>query len=138
MLIQYNTHAFWRTTLTTQVNGDYQHRYQSCTWPWLIPTGYQSYTWSLSGPLCQQSSCSGYNNGINLVVVLEYTFFKLFSNKSFRFRKFKNSYINLPFVASTNQCQYCTAFFAWCALFRVVTFLFLQLCVPNNVFRAFA
>ena len=42
--------------------------------------GYQSYTCPLSGPFYWQSPCSGCNSRIDLVVVLEYTFFELCSN----------------------------------------------------------
>ena len=40
-------------------------------------------------------------------------------NKSLRFRKFRRSYAHLSVVVQTNHCQICTAFFAWCALFKV-------------------
>ena len=36
--------------------------------------GYQSCTWKRFGPFCRINPCSGCNSGINLVVVLEYTF----------------------------------------------------------------
>ena len=39
--------------------------------------GYQSGTWKLSGPSFGKNPCSGCNSGINLVVVLEYTFLSL-------------------------------------------------------------
>ena len=42
--------------------------------------GYQSCTWPRSGPFCWQNPCSGCNSGIDLVVVLQYTFFQLCSN----------------------------------------------------------
>ena len=63
------THAFWRIASTTQanrINHHFSYVYQSCSWPH-------------SGPLYRQNSCSGCNSGINLPVVLKYTFFQLYS-----------------------------------------------------------
>ena len=45
-------------------------------------------------------------------------------NKSLRFRKFRRR--------NVHHGQSCAAFFGWCALSKVSTFLFLQLFVPNN------
>ena len=49
-----------------------------------------------------------------------------------RFRKFRRSNVHRSVVVQSNHCQSCTAFFGWCALSRVSTFLFLRLFVPNN------
>ena len=51
--------------------------------------------------------------------------------KSLRFTRFRRSYVNHPAVVLTNHCQSYTVFFAWCALFKVATFLFLQVLLPN-------
>ena len=52
------------------------------------------------------------NSGIDLVVVLEYTFFQLFLNDkqtSVRLTRFRKSYVNRPAVLLTNHTSY-TAF----------------------------
>ena len=56
-------------------------------------------------------------------------------NKSFRFKKFRRSYAHRSVVVKTNHCRIWTASFAWRALFKVATFLFLRLIVPNDLHR---
>ena len=56
--------------------------------------------------------------------------FILMLHKSLRFRRFIRSYVNCHVVVPTNNCQICTAFFAWCALFEVATFLFSHCLFP--------
>ena len=73
LLIRCNTHTPWRTTSTIQTKGDHHYffiRIESCTYP-------------RSGPFCWQNPCYGCNSGIDLVVVLEYTFFQLCSNTEY-------------------------------------------------------
>ena len=72
--------------------------HQSCTWPRYYPF------W--------QNPCSGCNSGIDLVVVLEYTFFQLCSNAeqiSARLARFGRSFVNRRAVVLTNHTSY-TAF----------------------------
>ena len=61
LLMPYNIRVYWRTKLIIQANGGHL-------------------TWPSSGQFCCQNPCSGCNSGINVVVVLEYTFFQLSSN----------------------------------------------------------
>ena len=56
--------------------------------------------------------------------------------KSLRFTRFRRSYVNRPLVVLTNHCQSDTAFFDWCAPFKVATLLFLLLFFPS--YSAFA
>ena len=58
---------------------------------------------------------SGCNNRIDLVIV------QIYSNAE---QDLERSYWNRPVVISTKHCQSFTAFFGWCALFIVDTFLF--------------
>ena len=100
--------------------------------------GYQSCTRKRSGPSFRKKPFSGCNSGINLVVVLEYAFLQLYSNAglrllSLRFRKFRRSNVHRSVVVQTNHCQSCTAFFAWCALSKVSTFLFCGCLFPTIV-----
>ena len=70
LLMRYNIHSFWRTTVTDQANGTttiFSFGYLSCTWP-------------RSAPFCRQNPSSGCNSGINLVVAFEYTFVQICSN----------------------------------------------------------
>ena len=103
-------HRAFKQTGTTNI---FSFRYQSCTW-------------KRSGSSFRKKNRSGCNSGINLVVVLQYTSFNFIQtpNKSLRFRKFRRR--------NVHHGQSCTAFFGWCALSKVSTFLFLQLFVPNN------
>ena len=91
-LMQYNTHAPWRTTSTIQTKG-YHHHFS--IW---IPTC----VWSPSEPFFWKNPCSGCNSGIDLVVTLECAFFQLCSNVeqiSFRLSRFRKSYVKrLPAV----------------------------------------
>ena len=41
---------------------------------------YQSITWKLSDPSLEKKPCSSCDSGIDLVVVLEYTFLQIYSN----------------------------------------------------------
>ena len=59
--------------------------------------------------------------------------FILMLHKSLRFRRFRRSYVNCHVVVPTNNCQICTAFLAWCALFEVATFLFSHCLSPMIV-----
>ena len=68
LLISYNTQAFWRTTSFKQTG--------TTT---IFSFGYESCTWERSGSFCRKNPCSGFNRGIYLVVVLEYTFSQLCS-----------------------------------------------------------
>ena len=63
----------------------------------------------LAPKLQQWNSC---NSGIDLVVVLEYTFFQLVPTQNIflRFTRFRRSYVNHPAVPLTNHCQSYTAF----------------------------
>ena len=85
---------------------------------------------------CRQKLCSSCNSGINLIIVLEYTFFQLFSNveQIFQVWKIQKKLCKLPCCRSNEPLSklHCTAFLARCALFEVATFFFLQLLVPNN------
>ena len=64
------------------------------------------------------------------LTILSFTFVPT-PRKSLRFTRFRRSYVNHPAVVLTNHCQSYTVFFAWCVLFKVATFFFLQLLLPN-------
>ena len=71
--------------------------------------GYQSCTWSRSDRFCRQNPFFGCNSTIDLVVVLEYTFFQLCSNAeqiSVRLTRFRRGYVNHPVVVLTNHTSY--------------------------------
>ena len=70
LLIRYSTHIPWRITSTNQTNESHHHFFISK--PIL--------TWPHFGPFFWQNPCSGCNSGIDLVVVLEYTFLQLCFN----------------------------------------------------------
>ena len=53
-------------------------------------------------------------------------------NKSLRFEKFRRSNVQRSAIAQTNHCQSCTAFFAWCVLSKVSTFLFFAAVSPGQ------
>ena len=93
--------------------------------------GYQSCTSKFSGRFCRKIPCSDCNTGINLIVILEYTFVQVVQteNKSPRFRKCRRSYALFSVVVQINHCQIPTHFFAWCALFAVVIFSFFCSCL---------
>ena len=93
--MRYNINAFCRTKSVIQANGDHHHFFPSDTDPIL------SHWFILSTKPC--SRC--------LVVVLQYNFFKFFSNAKqiSRLRRIRRSYINCPVIAPTNHCQKCTA-----------------------------
>ena len=74
--------------------------------------GYQSCVLPRSDPFFRQNPCSGCNNGIVLVVALEYTFFQLFSDAkqiSVRLAGLRRSYVKCPAVVLTSHTSY-TAF----------------------------
>ena len=121
-----NAIQYLRISKNYVANGDHHHQYKSLTWPWLVPIRYQSHTWLLSGPLRQQNPISGCN--MKLIWLL------FFNTLSFNFIPTPNkSHVNCPVVVPTNHCQSCIASFAWCALIKVVTFLFLQMFVSNHI-----
>ena len=66
-----------------------------------------------------------------LLNILSFNFLQT-PNKSLRFRKFRRSNAHRSVAVQTNHCQSWTAFFAWRALSKVSTFLFLRLFVPTN------
>ena len=69
--IHKNTYVPWRTASTIQTNGDHHH----------FLFGYQSCTCPCSGLFCWQNPYSGVvAKEIDLVVVLEYSFFHLCCN----------------------------------------------------------
>ena len=116
-------HAFWRITSNIQVS-------EITT---IFSFKYQSLTWRRFGPFCQENLCPGCNGGINLVVILKYSFsnFVQTPNKYLRFRRFRRSYVHHSVVVPTNHCQICTGFFffAWCVMFKIVTVhLFAAVC----------
>ena len=80
------------------------------------------------GPFCWQDSCSGLNSGTDCVAVLEDIFLELFSNTE-HLLGWQDSEVNHPAVVLTNHSH---SFFAWCALFKMAIFPFLQLFVPND------
>ena len=99
-------------------------------------SGYQSCNWSRSGPFCWQNPCSGYNSGLDMVDVLEYTFFQLCCNierKFIRFTRFIRSYVNHSAIVLTNHCQSYTAFLLDVCCSKLPCSIFLQLFVPNVV-----
>ena len=112
-------HLPFKQTGTTTI---FSFRYQSCVWP-------------RSDPFIRQNPCSGCNSGIDLVVALEYTFFQLWSNAqqiSARLARFRRSYVKCCGVVLTTS-QVTQRFWLICAaLFKVVTFLFLQLFIPDD------
>ena len=93
--------------------------------------GYQSCTLPRPGPFCWQNSCSGCNSGINLVVVLECTFFQLCSNTEqiSWVDKIQKKLCKPPCCRSNQPLSKLHRLFAWCALFKVATFLFYS-CLP--------
>ena len=64
---------------------------------------------------CRQKLCSSCNSGINLILFLNTLSFNFFltQNKSFRFGRFRRSYVNCHVVVPTNHCQSCTALPFW-------------------------
>ena len=89
-------HLPFKQTGTTTI---FSFRYQSCVWP-------------RSDPFFWQNPCSGCNSGIDLVVVLEYTFFQLCSNVeqiSVRLARFRRRYVKCPAIVLTSHTSY-TAF----------------------------
>ena len=82
--------------------------------------GYQSCTWKRFGPFCRINPCSGCNSGINLVVVLEYTFsstlFKSRTNSLGSENLAKATYTALLWFKTTTV-KVALLFFAWYALF---------------------
>ena len=78
----------------------------------IFSLGYESCTWARSDLFCWENPCSGSRCGIDLVVVLEYTFFQLCFNKVhiLRFTRFRRRYVNPFAVVLTYHCQSYTAF----------------------------
>ena len=104
----------------------------------IFSSGYQSCNCPHSGPFCWQNHALVVTVELIWLLFLCTLSFKFAPapRKSLRFTRFRRSYVNHPALVLTNYCQSYTAFFAWCALFNVATFLFVQLFVPND--RAFA
>ena len=83
-------------------------------------------TWPHSGPFYWQNPCSGCNRGTDWVAILEYIFFELCSNKI-------QKKLCQPSCCRSNQpLSKSHCFLVWCALFKVATFLFLLLFIPND------
>ena len=89
-------------------------------------------TWPHSGPFFWQNCLFSFWSWFGWCSRIYFFNFVSTPNKSLTFTRFKRSYVNRTVVVLTNHCQSYTAFFAWCALFRKVNFLFLQLFVPND------
>ena len=75
------------------------------------------------------------NGGINLVIILKYSFSKFVQTpkKYLRFRRFRRSYVHHSVVVLTRHCQICTAFFlldVWCS--KLSQFNFLHLFVSSD------
>ena len=93
--------------------------------------GYQSCTCPSSGSFCWKNPCSGCNSGIGLVVVLECTFFQLYSNTE------QISYVHmiqkkLCKLSCCHSNQSYTAFLLDVRCSKYQRSVFLQLFVPND------
>ena len=94
---------------------------------------YQACIWPSSRPFCQKNSCSCCNCGINLVAVLEYTFFQLCSNAEqiIYVQKIKKELCRPPVVVPTT-IKVALLFCLMCAI-QIVHVLFLQLFDPDDI-----
>ena len=95
---------------------------------------YQSCAWPPSSPFYWQNPCSGCKREIDLVIVLEYTFFKLCFNDEqiSRYTRFRRSYVNRHCCSDQPLSKlYC--FSAWFALFKAAMFLFWSCLSPMIV-----
>ena len=83
-------------------------------------------TWSHPCPYCWQNPCSGCNSGTDLVVVLEYIFFQLCcdTEQISQVHKIQKKLCKSQCCRSNQPLSKLHCFFAWCALFKVATFLF--------------
>ena len=91
-------------------------------------------TWPCSGPFCWQNPCSGCNSGTDWFAALEYILFQLCSNieQISYVHKIPKKLCKPPCCGSNQPLSKLHHFFTWYALFKVATFLFLQLFVPND------
>ena len=120
--IRYNTYGPWRTTSIIQTNGNHRH----------------CFIWI---PILGHVLVHSVDKTHVLVVAVELIrllFLNIFSfnfvptpNKSLRFTRFKKLFKS-PCYRSKQPLSKLHCFFARCALFKVTTFLFLQLFVPND------
>ena len=99
----------------------FSFRYQSCAWP-------------PSSPFYWQNPCSLCKREIDLVVVLEYTFFQLCFNveQISRYTRFRRNYVNRH-CRSDQPLSKLYCFSAWFALFKAAKFLFCSCLSPMIV-----
>ena len=125
LLLRYNTHAFWKTTLTIQANVD--------------PHIFYSDTSLVFGKILVHSVEKTHG----LVVTVELIWFLFYNilsfnfvqtpNKSLRFRRFSRSYVHQSVVVPSNRSQSCTAcFFLMCAVQNDHIPFFWRLFVPSE------
>ena len=119
LLIRWNTHTPWITTSTIWTYGNQRHFF---IW---IP---------ILGHVLVHSVDKAHVLVVTVELIwllfLNISFFNFVPtpNKSLRFTSSRRSYVNRTAIVLTKHCQsyiFCQSyFFAWCALFKVATFLF--------------
>ena len=127
LLIRYNNHAPWITTSTIQTNGNHHHFFIR------IP---------ILGHVLVHSVDKTHVLVVKVELIwllfLNISFFNFFPtpNKSFRFRRFRRSYVNCNAVILTNHSQSYTAFLLDVRCSKLARSFFLLLFVPSD--NAFA
>ena len=122
LLLRYNTHAFWRTTLTIQANVDHHIVYSD--------------TNLVLGKILVHSveKTHGLVVTVELIWLLFYNIFSFnfvqTPNKSLRFTRFSRSYIHSLLSFQATALKVVLLVFSWCVLFKMTTSLFFGGCLP--------